>query len=73
MPQPTKPADKKADVKPVEAPKDRQLKNLQHKERQAIAKLDRITKWPKEHQKAATTATEKKLSHIREEMQKLAH
>lgn len=54
-------------------PKSFALENLKHKERQALAKKKRITEsWPKEHQENALERVDANLSHIREEMKKLA-
>jgi len=48
------------------------LNAMKVQERKALAKLERIKTWPKEHQAAAERATQEKLSQIREEMKSLA-
>lgn len=53
-------------------PSDRIALNLKHQERKAQAKLERIKKWPKEHQEEAIERAQSKLNNIREEMKKRA-
>jgi hypothetical protein len=60
-----------ADIAAKPLAKARQMTNLKHAERKALAKKDRVRQWPKEHQEAANERIDANLSHIREEMKKL--
>jgi hypothetical protein len=66
---PATPAKTVATVKP-KSNSDPVLKNFQSQEQKALDKLERIKTWPKEHQNAATLATQRKLNQIREAMKK---
>lgn len=69
---------KKADIKAKKTnalmardPKELQLANLKGQEARALAKLERIKKWPENQQEIATARTEDTLSQIRERISEL--
>jgi hypothetical protein len=52
-------------------PKEVMLTNLQAQEKKAMAKMERIKSWPREHQAVALARTEDTLNQIRERMSQL--